>query len=230
MESIIYAMVAPNDDGAKFLPVPRVPLIVPAFSGGTVRSDPLTQEEYVAIRDALPTYRDILIAKLLRASGLRIAEVLGNPRARKRPQLGITPSHLFQEEGGVRWYIVVQRGKKRTRPGDLPNYEAVYLPPGLGVELRDYIRGRGVKPGERIFSLSVRQFENVWRDAARRIIRRRSTPHSLRHLYIKYLIDHGVPVYITSRMVGHEDPRTTMKDYYALSREQRWQIQQMIPV
>ena len=38
--------------------------------------DTLTQAEYEAFRDALPTWRDRLIAMVLRNTGLRVNEIL----------------------------------------------------------------------------------------------------------------------------------------------------------
>ena len=44
--------------------------------GGPVIRDVLTQAEYESFRDVLPTWRDRLIAMILRNTGLRINEVL----------------------------------------------------------------------------------------------------------------------------------------------------------
>ena len=67
-----------------------------------VTQDVLTQAEYEAFRDALPNWRDRLIAMLLRNTGLRINEVLG----------------LLVKEcvlDGPASIIYVHRSKKRTK-------------------------------------------------------------------------------------------------------------------
>ena len=64
-----------------FQPQPGIVLqktAIPAIPdlGAPVVQDVLTQAEYESFRDALPTWRDRLIAMLLRNTGLRINEVL----------------------------------------------------------------------------------------------------------------------------------------------------------
>ena len=51
-------------------------LQIPALDA-PVTQDVLTQAEYEAFRDALPNWRDRLIAMVLRNTGLRVNEVLG---------------------------------------------------------------------------------------------------------------------------------------------------------
>ena len=54
-------------------------------------------------------------------------------------------------------------------------------------------------------------------------------PHELRHLYVKTLIDGGVPVLAASKLVGHSDTKTTERWYYDLTAEQRRAIQERMP-
>ncbi|MCH7737579.1 MAG: tyrosine-type recombinase/integrase [Chloroflexi bacterium] len=49
---------------------------VASHLGAPVAQDVLTQAEYEAFRDALPNWRDRLIAMVLRNTGLRVNEVL----------------------------------------------------------------------------------------------------------------------------------------------------------
>ncbi len=53
--------------------------------------------------------------------------------------------------------------------------------------------------------------------------------HELRHLYVKTLIDGGVPVLAASKLVGHSDTKTTERWYYDLTAEQRRGIQEKMP-
>ena len=89
---------------------------VPPDLDAPVARDVLTQAEYEAFRDALPTWRDRLIAMVLRNTGLRINEVLS---------LMVKECAL----GGPDALIYVQRSKKPQAPW----YEPIYLNPGLGV-------------------------------------------------------------------------------------------------
>ena len=85
-----------------------------------VSKDVLTQAEYQAIRDALPTWRDRLIAMVLRNTGLRVSEVL---------RLVVKECALE----GPTSINYVQRAKKRQKT----EYDPIYINPGLGVQLRD---------------------------------------------------------------------------------------------
>ena len=84
--------------------------------GAPVMRDVLTQAEYESFRDALPTWRDRLVAMILRNTGLRINEVLS----------------LIVKEcalDGPTSIIYVQRSKRRRAV----EYEPIYINPGLGV-------------------------------------------------------------------------------------------------
>jgi integrase len=121
--------------------------------------------------------------------------------------------------------ILIQRKKKRRR-----SWEALPLQPELAVELRDYIRGNSVKPGERVFPIGDRQVRNIFYQAGLSAIGRRVHPHEFRHLYIKSLIDEGIPVAVASKMVGHASVETTMGHYYELTEAQRAEVQRRVPV
>lgn len=175
----------------------------------------LTQEDYERVKQALTSWRDVLLLQLLRATGLRISEVLR-----------LTPDRL--RDDGPHRYVLVRRGKRPRRQGG--EWERVYLHPTLGVALSDYVRGLRIKPGEVIFPITDRTVRNIFYRAGEQAIGRRVSPHEFRSLYIKTLIDGGLPVAAAAKMVGHADPKTTQKWYYELTREQRWEIQRRIPI
>jgi len=97
---------------------------------------------------------------------------------------------------GPDFWILVRRSKRRGKHKD--EYERVYLPPGLGVELRDYVTGNRIAPEDRVFPITDRQVRYVFAAAGKRGIGRPVHPHELRHLYVKTLIDGGVPVLVAS--------------------------------
>lgn len=184
------------------------------LTDGTIQADALTHQEYEAFRDALPTWRDRLMAKVLRATGLRISEFL---------RLEVRHYSL----AGPDFYLLVKRAKKRQKQGE---YERIYLPPGLGVELRDYIRGNHLQEGQRVFPMTARNFGYICTRAGWKALGRPLHPHELRHLFVKTLIDGGVPVMAASKLVGHSDPKITQQWYYDLSTDQRRMIGERIPV
>ena len=183
----------------------------PAVAGNIVE-EPLSQADYEAIKDNLRTYRDILLCQTLRGTGLRISEVLA-----------LTPQYLGED--GPRAFVLIRRSKKRKEV-----WERVFLAPRLAVELRDYIKGTGIAPGAPIFNIGRRQVVNIFHDAGLKAIGRRVHPHEFRGLYIKWLLDNGLSIEAAAKMVGHEDPKTTARWYYELTREQRSAIQERIPV
>lgn len=184
---------------------------------GEVTEDPFTQEEYVLLRSALERYRDILLIKCLRATGLRIAEMLS-----------ITPEQI--EENGPDTYLLIRRGKKRTTTGVMPKWEKVYLPRELGLELRQFMHGNRLASGQPIWGVKARQVRNILAAAGLKAIGRRIHPHEFRHLYIKTLIDAGLPAEAAAKMVGHASSKTTEEYYYRLTAGQQRDIQQRIPV
>lgn len=187
--------------------------------------EPLSQQDYERLKEGFGRYRDLMLCKLLRATGLRISEVLGSKRTKipKRPRGPLTPAHL--SEDGPYPYLLVQRAKREKQ-----NFERVYLPVELGLQLRDYVRGNNIGAGDPIFKISHRQVENVFAAAGGKALGRRVKPHELRGLYIKTLLDGGVPVVAAAKMVGHASSKTTERWYYELTREQRAEIQRRIPV
>ena len=180
---------------------------------GEVQHDTLTQADYEALKSVLPRWRDVLLVMVLRGTGLRISEALR-----------LTPEHL--EENGPDTAVLVKRGKKRGKA----LYERVFLHPVVATALRDYIRGARISPGQRIFAIQRRQVGNIFHKAGMEAIGRPVHPHEFRGLYVKTLLDGGVPLAAAAKMVGHEDPKTTAKWYYELTAGQRAEINRRIPV
>ena len=89
------------------------------------------------------------------------------------------------------------------------------------MELRDYVTGNRIAPDHRVFSITDRQVRYVFAAAGQRGIGCPVHPHELRHLYVKTLIDGGVPVLAASKLV-----KTTERWYYDLTAEQRRGIQE----
>lgn len=180
----------------------------------TVKKEPLTQREYEVLKQFMPSVKYLLILKLLRGTGLRIAEILRT-----------TPRHL-QTDGLENW-IVVTRGKQATKA---PEQIRMFLHPELGIELRGYIQGQQIKLMDPIFKIRARQVERVFKVASTAHLSRAVHPHEIRHLFIKWQIDNGMPVEMVAKLVGHSDTRTTLKYYYDLDPVQLAKIARTIPI
>lgn len=159
---------------------------------------------------------------LLRNTGLRINELLKLPAA-----------HCALE--GPSFIVYIERSKKRQTV-----YEALYLNPGLGVQLRDYIKGNNYTMTERIFGggdnkrdsrkITQRGLRFIFDKAGREAIGRPVSPKMFRSFFVQTMVDGNVPMAMASKMVGHEDIRTTQAHYYALSADRLRIIGEGIPV
>ena len=187
---------------------------------GKVKPEPMTQADYEAIRNELASwswpgaYPHLVFLKLLRASGLRIAEALR-----------LTSDQMFREGPQVLLWIL--RGKKRDKAG----WERLPISPVFGSELLAFIEGTGVPKGSKVFPWATPlAFQRVFGEASETALGRRVTPHQLRHLYIKWGLENGNSLEQMANMVGHADPRTTLKVYHDLTTEQRHEINLRVPV
>ena len=182
---------------------PRLPTIASRFRA---KREPLSQQDYELIKANLKRYDTLLLAKVLRCTGLREAEVMR-----------LTPELIVSE--GPYTYILTIRGKKK-----LKEWERVPLHPEVATELVAYARRGGIKPGSPVFTCSKSTFQKHFRGAARLALGRDAHPHQLRKLYATDLINQGLPIAAASKLLGHEDVNTTLEWYYDLTQEQRHAI------
>ena len=205
----------------------RATPLPPALVGAEVAQDTLTQDEYEAFKAALPSWRDRLICMMLRNTGLRINELLSLPGA-----------HCAL--GGPSYVIHVVRSKKRKGIETTTVYEPIYINPGLGVQLRDYIRGNNYTMTEPIFGggdnqrdarkITQRGLRFIFEKTGRESIGRPISPKAFRSFFVQTMVDGNVLMAMASKMVGHEDIRTTQAHYYVLSADRRRAIGEGIPV
>jgi len=176
----------------------------------------LDQAQYERFKAALPTWRDMLMAMMLRGTGLRVMELL---RLERR----------HYEVEGPEYAVVVKRSKKRQQRVKAPAYERIYLPPQLGVEMRHYILGQHLAADNRVFQVGDRWLRRVFWKAGDKALGRPVHPHEMRHLFLQTLVSGGVPIEAAAKLMGHDDVRTTREWYYDLTRDQRRQIGERIP-
>lgn len=190
---------------------------LPATAGEMVVAvDPLNHAEYCRVRDSLKTWRYQLLIKCLRATGLRIGELL---RLEGRHYELIGPVYS----------LLVKRSKTRAK-ATKQEYERVFLPPPLGVELHNYVQGNRILAGDRVFPITSRAVQYAFTEAGMRAIGRAVHPHEMRKLYEMTLIDGGVPIPAASKLLGHSNIQTTIAHYYDLTTDMRREIGERMPI
>lgn len=183
-----------------------------------LRDDDFSQEEYYKVRTSLTLYRDILLTKLFRATGLRISEVLGSGDARTKNKLAaLTPLNLNTDT--LPPYFLIRRAKRKF--GAEIEYEPFFIPAELGIEIRDFIRGHSIKPKQPIFGITPRRYQQIIHEAGMRALDKSVHPHQIRKLFSTILLDGGVPLSAVADLMGHIDERTTRRHYYALTNDKR---------
>jgi len=202
--------------------LPRRGEIIPVLDAPVVH-DGLTQDEYKALRNAMPSHRDRLITMTLRNTGLRIGELL---KIEKRHAMLNGPDYI----------IYIQRSKKRREV----KYDPIYLTPDLGANLSDYLRAHQLREIDKIFgndsgrstgdAITQRGYYQVLNKTALSVLGRPVSSKEFRKLYIQDMVDGGIPMEVASKMVGHEDPRTTARHYYGLTADRRKAIGERIEV
>ena len=193
---------------------------------GRPRVEALTQEDYLRIKDHMPTRRAILVTKLLRVTGIRVSELLDLDAG-------------FVEDDPPFAVLKVTRGKSLA-PAD------VFIPGSVAVELREHIRFFRLNPGDPLFP--GRKYNGVahkysrvsfWKDftaASRAALGAPANPHLLRDLYemtvagpvaneLNIRIDND----LASIMLGHASTKTTRESYNrALTVAVRKQVQEAV--
>ncbi len=149
----------------------------------------LNKEEVKSLIQAAPSYKSRLIIKTLYSSGLRISECLG---------LKINDLELEQRIG---WVRKGKGGKDRM----------FILSENLIRDLNKYLQNH---QGEYLFSenkpLTPRNIQKIIHNSAKLAgIKKKVTPHTLRHSFATHLLEAGVDVRKIQELLGHSDLSTT---------------------
>jgi site-specific recombinase XerD len=153
----------------------------------------LSETEVIRILKSIPNLKHKAIISCIYSSGLRISELLNL-------QLKDIDTHRMQ----IR--IVKGKGDKDRVVGlskmfllVLQHYVADYSP-------KDYVFNG--EHGGRYSETSVR---NILRAACNKAgIRKKVTPHTLRHSYATHMLENGVDIRYIQELLGHSRPETTM--------------------
>ena len=153
----------------------------------------LSKEEVMAILVKIPNPKHRLLIALLYGTGLRIGELL---------------KLRIEDIDGSRLMIRVRQAKGRKD-------RYVTLSARLLGMLREYwkrYRPEGyLFPGDRSGTYSETSVRMILRKACRAAgIRKRVTPHTLRHSYATHLLEDGVDLRYVQELLGHSRPETTM--------------------
>lgn len=161
-----------------------------------------SKEEVKALLDACVTDKSRLLIEFLYSSGLRVSECLN---------LRIEDIDFDDK------VCVVKQGKgKKDR--------VTLLSDNLAHSLKNYLEKQAFSSGlifrnKREGVLSARNLQKIVSSAAKRAgIRKRVTPHKLRHSFATHLLDSGVSIRVIQELLGHSNLQTT-QIYTRVSRD-----------
>ncbi|MEK6922288.1 MAG: site-specific tyrosine recombinase/integron integrase [Nanoarchaeota archaeon] len=172
------------------LKIPKKPKSLPII---------LTEQEIKDLINATKFQKSRLIVHILYGCGLRVSEVVN-----------LKPVDIdFSENAG--W---VRKGKgKKDRPFNIPNT--------INEELKKYIGGQ--PNNTYVFSktkpLTTRSIQYMLKRLAKRAgIKKKVTPHTLRHSFATHLYEKGTDLLAIKGLLGHESLETT-EIYTQVSKE-----------
>ncbi|WP_299056881.1 tyrosine-type recombinase/integrase [uncultured Polaribacter sp.] len=172
----------------------------------------LSQEEVLRIISATQNLKHRAIIALLYSCGLRISELIN---------LRLADFNLERKQ------LIVKEGKGRkdryVSLADsfmplLSNYYYSYLPKIYFVEGNN---------NQKYSAESVRQF--LRKSCLKANVKRRVTPHTLRHSYATHLLENGVDIRYIQSLLGHARPETTMI-YTHVKRKDLMEIQNPLDI
>jgi site-specific recombinase XerD len=214
-----------SDPSRKAVPTP----VAKALLDGTIATPPGAATKPGADRDLGP--RDELIFRLLLETGIRVSELCGIDQADIEERIVGEVSGADDDYETQTWLRVLGKGSKERwvplSPGTVAMVDAYVA------GSRPTPQPRTVKDpetGERVVTVGVEDAERAllltWRglrirprdvqlmvkrscDALPPRLRRRVTPHGLRHTAATVLVHHGVPVNVIKDLLGHASIATT---------------------
>ncbi len=172
-----------REDLLIYLKSPKIDKRLPKF---------ITYEEFLRLVGACDNPRDKLMIKFLFYTGVRVSELVN-----------LKIDDILWEEGFVK--VKGKGGKERIIP----------LPESLLKELKEYVETRKIKseylfPSKRGSKLSTRQVQRIINKARIKAgIRKKVTPHILRHSLATFLLSKGVDIRIIQEILGHSSLSVT---------------------
>jgi site-specific recombinase XerD len=154
----------------------------------------LSKEEVVEILRSTKNLKHRAVLAMIYASGLRIGELI-NLELR---DIDVRRFQIFvrNSKGRKDRYVIMAKSLIPL----LNNYVSTYKPVKYFVE--------GLDAGTKYTAGSVRNFLRQSCKAAG--IKKKVTPHTLRHCYATHLLENGVDLRYIQELLGHSKPETTM--------------------
>jgi integrase len=186
----------------------------------------LAREEYVAIRDQLPTRRDQLVADVLVSTGLRWGEMAGLHRWRVDHDRGrlMVVEAWAETAGTIKAYPKGRRAREVPVPGWLLD-DLDELTPEATAKTCGLTHTGGRCRSQLLLTTesgTVLRNSNwagaVWGPSVKAAGVGQVRIHDLRHTYASWLLQDGVPLAEVGQLLGHVSPVTTQR-YAWLSRE-----------
>ena len=153
----------------------------------------LSQQEVIALLRCTANLKHRMALALTYSAGLRISELLHLRTADidlERRQI-----RIHQAKGRKDRYVILAESIVPL----LQNYLLTFNPTDFMIEGAD---------GSRYSAGSVRKF--LQRSCQKAGLKKRITPHTLRHSYATHLIENGVGLRYVQELLGHSKPETTM--------------------
>lgn len=186
----------------------------------------LTRQEYVTVRDQLPTLRDQLVADVLVTTGLRWGEMAGLHRwrlDRDRGRAGVVEAWA-ETAGHVKAYPKGRRAREvPVPPWLLKDLDAVRPDTGERTCGLPHAGGR-CRSGLLLATESGTVLRNsnwagkVWLPSVKAAGVGPVRIHDLRHTYASWLLQDGASLAEVGQLLGHETPVTTQR-YAWLAKE-----------
>lgn len=146
----------------------------------------LTKDEIFSMIKITKNLKHKLILMFLYSAGLRLEELL-------RLRGGDLD---FREKTGI-----VRKGKGRKDRHFILSEKLVF-------SLKSFLTGK--KENDKIFGVTKRTVQQVIKTAARKAgIKKKVTPHTLRHSFATHLLESGVDIRYIQRLLGHASLKTT---------------------
>ena len=146
----------------------------------------LTRDEIKRLIEASGSNKSRLIIKLLYSTGLRVSELVN-----------LEKKDLEVDEK-IGW---VRRGKGAKD-------RIFILPESLKEDLNEILKKES--GSERIFPVTVRAIQKMVKNTSKRSgIKKKVSPHTLRHSYATHLLESGVDIRKIQELLGHSNLQTT---------------------
>lgn len=163
----------------------------------------LTKAEVKALIGHAKTAKSKLMVMLLYASGLRVSELV---QLRKNDlELGNRTMWVRKGKGGKDRLVILSDAIVRLFPDYLADKASLVFPGRNGV-------------------LSTRNVQKIIQLAAEKAgIKKRVTPHTLRHSFATHLLENGTDIRMIQELLGHSNLQTT-QIYTQISDEQKRKV------